>query len=61
VTYLISPASIEWASVLLPTALRWTGVGTRREEDRLVARFGDHYREYMTRAGRFLPRWGSRR
>jgi protein-S-isoprenylcysteine O-methyltransferase Ste14 len=29
---------------------------TSREEERLVARFGDSYREYMNRTGRFLPR-----
>jgi protein-S-isoprenylcysteine O-methyltransferase Ste14 len=29
---------------------------TRIEEDNLVARFGDSYRTYMTRTGRFLPR-----
>ena len=28
---------------------------TRREEEHLVARFGDAYREYMQRTGRFLP------
>jgi protein-S-isoprenylcysteine O-methyltransferase Ste14 len=33
-------------------------VRTRREEERLVARFGDAYREYMIRTGRFLPRIG---
>jgi protein-S-isoprenylcysteine O-methyltransferase Ste14 len=26
-----------------------------REEDALVARFGDDYREYMERTGRLLP------
>lgn len=31
---------------------------TRREEDRLVARFGDSYRAYMSRTGRFLPKLG---
>lgn len=31
---------------------------TRREEDRLIARFGDSYREYMNRTGRFLPKLG---
>ena len=31
---------------------------TRREEDRLLARFGDAYRSYMNRTGRFLPRLG---
>jgi protein-S-isoprenylcysteine O-methyltransferase Ste14 len=29
---------------------------TRREEDRLLARFGDSYRSYMERTGRFLPK-----
>jgi protein-S-isoprenylcysteine O-methyltransferase Ste14 len=29
---------------------------TGREEDRLVARFGDAYRSYMARTGRFLPK-----
>ena len=29
---------------------------TDREEDRLVARFGDAYRTYMDRTGRFFPR-----
>ena len=36
-------------------------IRTRREEDHLMRRFGDSYREYMNRTGRFLPRWGSRR
>jgi protein-S-isoprenylcysteine O-methyltransferase Ste14 len=137
--YLVSPASMAWASMPLPVAVRWLGVGigataavlltwtfrrlgknitdtvvtrrdhtlvlqgpyrwvrhpfygavtlfllglslvasswfllltgtvvvtllvirTRREEDHLVRRFGDDYREYMNRTGRFLPRWGSR-
>jgi protein-S-isoprenylcysteine O-methyltransferase Ste14 len=31
---------------------------TAREEERLVARFGDAYREYMARTGRFIPRIG---
>ena len=31
---------------------------TAREEDRLVARFGDSYRDYMHRTGRFLPKLG---
>ena len=29
---------------------------TRREEENLAARFGDAYRRYMDRTGRFLPR-----
>lgn len=31
-------------------------IRTDAEEARLVARFGDAYREYMTRTGRFLPK-----
>lgn len=31
---------------------------TRREEDRLIARFGEGYRAYMARTGRFLPKLG---
>jgi acetamidase/formamidase len=31
-------------------------IRTRREEELLVARFGDSYRGYMARTGRFLPR-----
>lgn len=31
---------------------------TRREEENLVARFGECYRTYMERTGRFLPRIG---
>lgn len=34
---------------------------TRTEEENLVARFGESYRQYMDRTGRFLPRVGSRR
>ena len=32
-------------------------VRTAREEERLVARFGDAYRRYMNATGRFLPRF----
>jgi len=42
------------------TALILIVIRTRREEDNLVARFGDAYRDYMRRTGRFLPRWGAR-
>jgi len=31
-------------------------IRTRTEEKKLLARFGDDYRPYMKRAGRFLPR-----
>jgi protein-S-isoprenylcysteine O-methyltransferase Ste14 len=36
-------------------------VRTPTEERKLVDRFGDEYREYMARAGRFLPRFSRRR
>ena len=31
---------------------------TRKEEENLLARFGDEYRMYMKSTGRFLPRIG---
>ena len=31
-------------------------IRTRKEEENLIARFGDDYRAYMQRTGRFLPR-----
>jgi protein-S-isoprenylcysteine O-methyltransferase Ste14 len=31
-------------------------IRTRKEEDRLIDRFGDEYRAYMRRTGRFFPR-----
>ena len=36
-------------------------VRTRTEEEKLVARFGDAYRQYMERTGRFLPRMAASR
>jgi protein-S-isoprenylcysteine O-methyltransferase Ste14 len=36
-------------------------VRTRTEEENLVARFGDSYRAYMERTGRFLPRIAAHR
>jgi protein-S-isoprenylcysteine O-methyltransferase Ste14 len=36
-------------------------IRTRTEEENLVARFGDSYRGYMQRTGRFVPRMGSNR
>jgi len=35
-------------------------IRTRREEQHLVARFGDEYRSYMARTGRFVPRLTAR-
>jgi len=36
-------------------------IRTRIEEEKLVARFGQGYRDYMDRTGRFLPRLGTSR
>jgi protein-S-isoprenylcysteine O-methyltransferase Ste14 len=36
----------------------WLPVRARREEEYLIASFGDRYRSYMTRTGRFFPRLG---
>lgn len=33
-------------------------IRTRKEEANLIARFGDEYRKYLRRTGRFLPRLG---
>ena len=35
-------------------------VRTRTEEEKLLARFGDSYRVYMDRTGRFLPKIGAK-
>jgi len=37
-------------------ALTLLVVRTAKEEQMLIARFGDEYRQYMTRTGRFVPR-----
>jgi protein-S-isoprenylcysteine O-methyltransferase Ste14 len=46
---------------LLPLAASFVfallAVRTRTEEKYLIERFGDQYREYMERVGRFLPKW----
>lgn len=36
-------------------------VRTKKEEELLLVRFGDAYRSYMERTGRFVPRIGKRR
>jgi protein-S-isoprenylcysteine O-methyltransferase Ste14 len=35
-------------------------IRTRKEEENLIARFGDDYRNYMQRTGRFVPRLSRR-
>ena len=39
-----------WVAVILVTRVP-------REEQMMLERFGDEYREYMKRTGRFLPKW----
>lgn len=34
-------------------------VRTRKEEEKLLLRFGDEYRKYMNRTGRFLPKFNA--
>ena len=64
---LYSTGFIMAVCLTLITSLWWLGVGmitplailllrTSAEEARLIETFGDEYREYMQRTGRFLPR-----
>ena len=43
-------------SLFLVLLLTMIAIRTRKEEENLVARFGEAYRAYMERTGRFLPR-----
>ena len=43
-----------WAAIIFMTRVP-------REEQMMLERFGDEYREYMKRTGRFLPRWETSR
>lgn len=44
-------------ALLVPLLIARAGT----EEEKLLARFGDSYRAYMERTGRFLPRGGAER
>jgi protein-S-isoprenylcysteine O-methyltransferase Ste14 len=47
-----------WLIPLAAAAMFWILViRTRREEAYLIERFGDQYRSYMSRVGRFFPRF----
>lgn len=46
--FLLAGGLLAFALILLRTS---------REEARLLSRFGDEYRDYTNRTGRFLPRW----
>ncbi len=45
--YLVAPQSVQWAML---------AIRTPKEEQMLIERFGQQYRDYMARTGRFLPR-----
>jgi len=60
--------TIFFLALALLSGVWWLGVGmlvsfailfwrTGREEANLLKRFGDEYRTYMQRTGRYLPRW----
>lgn len=47
-----------WAFVLFAAwFVAYLAVRTSREEQMMIERFGDEYRDYMKSTGRFLPRW----
>jgi protein-S-isoprenylcysteine O-methyltransferase Ste14 len=59
----LSLATANWLIMLL-TAVVWFGFllpRTRIEEQNLIRRFGDDYRDYMRRVGRFVPGIGAAR
>lgn len=58
--FALAAATALWPVLaLLAVAFVLLARRTVKEEENLVARFGDDYRRYMARTGRFLPRPGS--
>ena len=54
----VSLATTNWfVAVTGITVLALLIARTDREEAKLIERFGDEYRRYMTETGRFWPRW----
>ena len=54
----VSLATANWLVAITGlTVLALLVARTDREEAKLVERFGDDYRTYMARTGRFWPRW----
>jgi protein-S-isoprenylcysteine O-methyltransferase Ste14 len=49
-----------WVLTLVPTVMFALMIALRvgQEEAAMLAEFGEQYRAYMQRTGRFLPRWG---
>jgi protein-S-isoprenylcysteine O-methyltransferase Ste14 len=56
VAYMTDPKGMAWSS--LGVFLILVAIRTLTEEEHLLARFGDDYRAYRLRTGRFLPRIG---
>ena len=57
----LSLVAASWFLLLVSTlSFVMVAVRTPKEEQKLIERFGDEYREYMRGTGRFLPRLGSR-
>jgi protein-S-isoprenylcysteine O-methyltransferase Ste14 len=53
-----SLVTANWFIFLMGTvAFALIVVRTRKEEEKLIERFGDDYRRYMETTGRFWPRW----
>jgi len=58
----LSLITANWFFFVTGVVLFWLLIiRTRTEEENLVARFGDSYRAYMKRTGRFLPRFAANR
>ncbi len=56
-----SLATANWFILLTGVlALGLIVIRTRTEEEKLLARFGDSYRAYRERTGRFFPKFGGR-
>lgn len=54
----ISLITSTWYYIAIELIMFWAlRARTKQEEEMLIARFGDDYREYMTRTGRFLPKF----
>jgi protein-S-isoprenylcysteine O-methyltransferase Ste14 len=46
-----------WFMAMALPGFMLLAIRVREEEANLIAKFGDAYREYMRRTGRFVPRW----
>ena len=53
------PTILFYRARAIGVAFALLAIRSRVEETQLAARFGDAYRDYQRRTGRFLPRWRS--